>query len=64
MDIALIHVPVEDVVEDEPSFNPYFNGYCSYTILGVSKHNVYAASFNPYFNGYCSYTIHTFFFRF
>ena len=56
MDIALIHVPVEDVVEDEPSFNPYFNGYCSYTILGVSKHNVYAASFNPYFNGYCSYT--------
>ena len=33
MDIALIHVPVEDVVEDEPSFNPYFNGYCSYTIL-------------------------------
>ena len=37
-------------------FNPYFNGYCSYTGFGFEYVSGSQICFNPYFNGYCSYT--------
>ena len=56
MDIALILWLYILYNKKEICFNPYFNGYCSYTRKKVViMHNHYC--FNPYFNGYCSYTL-------
>ena len=43
-------------VYDKWSFNPYFNGYSTLTILMVWKKSIVAVCFNPYFNGYSTLT--------
>ena len=38
------------------SFNPYFNGYTTFTMGNINLKDAAIGGFNPYFNGYTTFT--------